>query len=306
MKLAVLAVVTTGCFAEGDRPPIPVGEHHQYVVDSITVPRSSEEARLGAIDLNGDKVIDNQFGMVLAALIGQGFDVQSPIDRAIAHGEIAMLVDVQTDAFDTSEGTGVQMLLGLQAIPAPCADAGDTVCGRHLDGRGMFAGAVDRHPAMVGRFDDGVLLTGRSTTTIQLTVVSDLVIELDLVAARMSISRIDEAGIAIASIAGGIPPAQVRDRIVPAFHSAAADMIERDCDLSVPECPCLATSKGKWLKDLFDTSPHDCSISLAEIRNNSLVQSLMAPDVTLDGADTLSIALRVTAVPATFPAASRP
>jgi hypothetical protein len=41
-------------------------------------------------------------------------------------------------------------------------------------------------------------------------------------------------------------------------------------------------------------------ITLDEIRNNSLIQSLLAPDVTLEGQPALSLGFGVTAVKAAF------
>ena len=42
------------------------------------------------------------------------------------------------------------------------------------------------------------------------------------------------------------------------------------------------------------------AISLAEIKNNSLIQSLLAPDVTINGQDALSFGIGFDAVPAGF------
>ena len=50
---------------------------------------------------------------------------------------------------------------------------------------------------------------------------------------------------------------------------------------------------------LFDTN-HDCAVSVTEIQNNSLIQALFAPDVTIDGQMALSVGFGVTAVGATF------
>ena len=51
---------------------------------------------------------------------------------------------------------------------------------------------------------------------------------------------------------------------------------------------------------LFDTTPHDCTISEPEIENNSLIMSLFAPDVMVDGQQAVSIGVQVTAVHAEF------
>ncbi|MGE5186314.1 MAG: hypothetical protein ACM31C_29870 [Acidobacteriota bacterium] len=51
---------------------------------------------------------------------------------------------------------------------------------------------------------------------------------------------------------------------------------------------------------LFDTSPKDCTISLTEVQNNSLIKSLLAPDVTIENQPALSFGMQVTAVPASI------
>jgi len=83
--------------------------------------------------------------------------------------------------------------------------------------------------------------------------------------------------------------------------------VVRDCTnlASPPGCGCVAGSTGKTSLDLFDGgvvgSPKDCAISVAEVRENSLIQSLLAPDLTLPGGqNALSIGIKVEAVSGTF------
>lgn len=44
----------------------------------------------------------------------------------------------------------------------------------------------------------------------------------------------------------------------------------------------------------------DCAVSVAEIEENSLIQSLLAPDVMVEGQQALSLGIKVEAAPATF------
>lgn len=68
---------------------------------------------------------------------------------------------------------------------------------------------------------------------------------------------------------------------------------------SPPGCGCTANSTGKTDISLFDMN-HDCAISVDEVRNNSLIMSLLTPDVTLESQQCLSIGVRAHAVPAGF------
>jgi hypothetical protein len=85
----VLAVASFGLIACGggdddDGGTVIEGEHHTYVVDSITVPDDNASSDALAFDLDGDGDIDNQLGDVLIALkqaAGSGsFDLQGSVD----------------------------------------------------------------------------------------------------------------------------------------------------------------------------------------------------------------------------------
>jgi len=63
----------------------------------------------------------------------------------------------------------------------------------------------------------------------------------------------------------------------------------------------MASSTGATVLNLFDTDKN-CAVSVDEIKNNNLIQSLLAPDVTIDGTSALSLGIKVVAKKATFPA----
>jgi hypothetical protein len=46
--------------------------------------------------------------------------------------------------------------------------------------------------------------------------------------------------------------------------------------------------------------PKDCTISVSEVAQNSLIQSLLAPDVMIDGVEALSVGVSASAVHAAF------
>ena len=66
-------------------------------------------------------------------------------------------------------------------------------------------------------------------------------------------------------------------------------------------CGCMSGSTGKTILNLFDTMPKNCAVTVEEIKNNSLIQSLLAPDVTIDGKTALSLGIKATTVKGTFP-----
>src|SRR5262245_39525082 len=82
-----------------DSNVVPEGEHYHYVTNQLLVPTTNTQAREYGLDLNGDKQVDNQLGMVLSTLGSMGFDIQATIDEAVAEGSIILLLDVQTKDF---------------------------------------------------------------------------------------------------------------------------------------------------------------------------------------------------------------
>jgi hypothetical protein len=86
------------------------------------------------------------------------------------------------------------------------------------------------------------------------------------------------------------------------LRSTALLRIVRDCTMlsSPPGCGCVANSTGKTLLGLFDTNPQDCVVTSTEIQNNSLIVSLLAPDVMIEGQPALSFGVGYTAIGATF------
>jgi len=66
-----------------------------------------------------------------------------------------------------------------------------------------------------------------------------------------------------------------------------------------PGCGCAQSSTGASLIGLFDAN-QNCAISVTEVKNNQLIMSLFAPDVTVENQQALSVGFAFTAVDATF------
>src|SRR5690348_8073662 len=109
------------------------GTHAHYVVDRLMVPTTNQQAQMYALDLDGNGTVDNQLGSDLATLQSMGADVQGSVDTAVNDGDILMLVDIQTTAFDNATGAGFSLYAGENPNPSPCSGPGDTTCRHHLD-----------------------------------------------------------------------------------------------------------------------------------------------------------------------------
>jgi len=310
LAAAVLPMSLAACGGD-DGQPTPEGTHYYYVANQVFVPTSNTQARDYGIDLNSDGTVDNQLGMVLSTLAGMGFDIQATIDTAVAEGSIILLVDFQTKDFTNTTAAGIQVYLGDNEMPAAC-NAGEmyntmtkTGCKRHLDGNGSFSIAADspQNAALGGKIVNGTFTGGPGDLSLQIALGGTNAIKLDLIGARAKASMISETGIGMGTsggviFGGAVTKDDIDNKVIPAIQTQLVPIIERDCTMPTmpPGCGCVADSTGKTILGLFDTNPKDCAVSVDEIKNNSLIVSLLSPDVTINGKMALSLGIKATAV----------
>jgi hypothetical protein len=321
--LAAAALLPIASCGGDDGLIIPEGTHYHYVANAVFVPSNNTQAREYGLDLNGDKTVDNQLGMVLSTLAGMGFKIQDTLDKAVAEGDIVLLLDFQTKDFSNTTAAGVQVFLGdsNNVMPAAC-NSGETYnevsktgCKHHLDGSGMFSVASNSptNAALGGKIAGGTFTGGPGDLSLQIALGGTDAIQLDLIGARSKGSAITEASIGSGTsggivFAGAITKADIDGKVIPAIQLQLVPIIARDCtDLGNPGagCGCKADSTGKTVLGLFDSSPKDCAVSVDEIKNNSLIVSLLAPDVTIDGKPALSLGVKATGVKATYTVAGQ-
>jgi hypothetical protein len=302
--ITALPITLVACGGGDDGQTPPSGPVHTYVSNDVTVPANNAQAREIGLDLNGDKTIDNQLGMVLGTLASQGFDVQGTIDEAVLTGSIILLIDFQTPDFASTTGAGLAVKLGENPMPAACTDPADLLtCGKHLAGGASFTLAAGSPDAAVeGKIAGGVFTGGPGNITLQIALGGTEPISLDLIGARAKATGLSETALSEVILAGALTQSDLDTKVIPAVHAQIEPLIARDCTGIAPPdpCGCEANSTGKTVIGLFDTSPKDCTVSIEEIKTNSLIQSLLAPDVTIDGQEALSVGLKVTTVAATI------
>lgn len=317
---AILPLSLVACGGDDGGTVIPEGTHYQYVSKRAFVPTNNNQAREYGLDLNNDKTVDNQLGMVLGTLATMGFDIQGTIDEAVAEGSIILLVDFQTKDFTNTTAAGLKVLLGDNPMPAAC-NAGETYCNtatppvctgcsHHLAGTGMFSvapGSPD-NAAVGGKIVNGTFNGGPGDISLQIALGGTDAIQLDLIGARAKATGISETGITSVILGGALTEEDLNTKVLPAIQAQIAPIIVEDCAMLTmpPGCGCTAGSTGKTVLDLFDGgiqgTVKDCMVSVEEIKGNSLIQSLLAPDVTIDGRMALSLGIKVEAVKATYPA----
>ncbi|HEU0029135.1 MAG TPA: hypothetical protein VFQ53_00790 [Kofleriaceae bacterium] len=304
--MAISSAALVGCGGGDDGVDPPSGPHYTYVANKASVPTNNTQARDFGLDLNGDGQVDNQLGMVLGTLAGQGFEVQGAVDEAVLNGSIILLLDFQTPSFSSTTGAGLQVKLGATPMPAPCTNPDDiTTCGQHLKGTGTFtiAAGSPQNAGVSGKIAGGVFTGGPGDISLQIALGGANPIQLDLIGARAKGTELSETALGKVTLAGALTQNDLDTKVIPAVQAQLPPLIMRDCTMltAPPDCGCLANSTGKTILGLFDTTPKDCMVTVEEIKTNSLIQSLLAPDVTIDGVEALSLGIQVTTVKGTFP-----
>lgn len=325
LAAAALPLSLAACGGDDGGTVIPEGMHYQYVAAKAFVPTNNNQAREYGLDIGSpdgklDKTVDNQLGMVLGTLASMGFDIQGTIDKAVAEGSIILLVDFQTKDFTNTTAAGLNVLLGANPMPAACMTGEEfcmtgqttncTGCSHHLQGTGSFsiAPGSPMDAGVAGKIINGTFNGGPGNVSLQIALGGTDAIQLDLIGARAKASGITDTAIDSVIIGGAVTQDDLNTKVIPAIASQIAPIITRDCTMPTmpPGCGCAANSTGKTILDLFDGditgTQKNCAVSVEEIKGNSLIQSLLAPDVKIDGKDALSIGIKAQAKHATFPA----
>lgn len=282
-------------------PVDPDGEHHRYVVDSLTFPQSAALSSQLGIDLDCDPQgrPDNALGQLISSItLSADYDLDYEAGLLIDAGEILHLIDVQAVALDDVDGVGLTVLHGID---------GDGDPSDNFSGTEDFAIDASRGSGeLTGSVVDGQLHVAVGTIPLAVTfpgLGEPFVI--DLVGARI-IADITPRGIT-GRIAGAVHEDDIDTVLLPIFLEGLGRIVNRDC----VEGPCDDDSFGSLLLEVFDADG-DGSITLDELRDNSITSSLLHPDVDLfdadgsyaprvdDEKDGLSIGLGFTAVPAVF------
>jgi hypothetical protein len=319
-----LTLAACGSSSSGGGTVTPEGTHYGYVIDSITVPPTTQAAMTSpsyGLDLAGSKsgtpdgLIDNQLGQAIAALIGFKFPVQETVTASIDQGSIVLLIDFQTKDFASTAAAGLNIKLGDagagKIMPAPCAAGSTTDCRHHLAGTGTFAvaAASPNNAALAGAIVGGKFAGGPGDVSLQLALGStSMPITLSLLTARATATGISATGMD-GILGGAVTASDLMTQVLPAVAAQIPAVIARDCTpVSATDCGCKVGSTGQTVLTTFDGddgTAKDCKVTLAEIAANALIKGLLAPDVcsmkTCTAPDAVSIGVKFHAVKATFP-----
>ena len=255
----------------------------------------------GGVDLDGSGSIDSSLSQALASLVGDAALIANTA-AAVARGEALLLADIRASSLSSSEPAWFTTFLGTNPMPAPCIDVADPTCGRHLAGDGQFE--VDANTPdfslLSGAITSGLLTAGPGDLAIQLAINPGRPITLLLSGARIEFTASTANGF-MAMIGGGVTTDQIDAVVLPEIEYTMDQRVAGSCtDLaSPPACGCATGSDGETAIGLFD-SDHDCDVSTAEVAANTLIQSLFAPDLVIDGVPAISYGATVEAVGGSF------
>ena len=298
--------------------PPPTATRAQSVWNAVTVPMQRADY---AFDLNGDGRDDNQYGVLVGTLAGQGLPMQMLATQAITSGQSITLFDEQSkDATFTTDSCAVSTMYAGVAMASP-----------DYSGAGHFT--IDTS-ATVGDFF-GPIAAARFTSEpppaiakipseVRIYLPLFGPIPVDIVGARLTYARAANGTVTGGQLNGAIRKYDVDHTVVPGLAAALNAQVQAQpssmltmqvlsiFDNGGAANPACSAGTCRNL-DGSCAVARDITIGDCEVATNGLVANLIAPDVQLFDAtgnyhpspantakDSWSIGLGFTAVGATF------
>lgn len=245
----VLGALLAACTTESGEVTGPyTGPVARYVIDSISIPSTAEEVTRYAGDLDGDSVADNRFGAITRELRSWGDDLTSAGPEMIASGAIRSYLEIQADDLDDDESVSIQYL-GAQSDPA------------------VGVGARIHDGNLVSNRTRSSLHLGRARVHLPIFLDSDAS-EVDLDGLELDLAP-DGRGGFTGTVRGAIAHGHLEDTVY-------AGLVQM-----------FAANPGvhKGLRELVEGpgAAGDGVLTRAEVLTNSLIASLLAPDLDLTG-----------------------
>lgn len=294
---ALLFALAAACLPQG-APAATRG----YIALAVP-PATSSEVMQAAIDLNGDGTVDNQFAQVLNVMRTVGV-VDLDFAASVTSGQVVYLLRVTSadPTFQNAAAALGEWIVGQPTAPVP----------PDFSGGGSFQIAPGIEP---GRFT-APLVAATFVSANPVTNVAPVEVPFEfrlgenfiipLRGARLAFT-VTPGGLVNGQLNGSISEEDVQNIIVPSFAIYFNQIVA------------AGGPTAKTLLGLFDTGcngtgANDGFIAVCEVANNSLIASLLAPDVDIyapngdyapnpanTDPDSLSFGLRFTAANAQVP-----
>jgi len=285
---------------QAGRPP------WDYLVNQLDIPTTSAEAANIGFDLNGDDVIDNKLGTVMAMLMANGAeDPNTWVNTQIGIGGVVIPLRYYVDSWS---GDATTMMLAYEGKPTntpPVLNGTDVV--------EVVAGSpTDLY--LCGPYSGGSADMGPGVMLVPIPLYIQTVF-VPLQRARV-MGAITQAGWTDVVVGGGMTAGDVDQIVLPAlvdyFNFVLAGdpaggmaetvmvLFDGSCSDLGGACAGVVAGQGDCVENL-PTDPNP--ITLTEVRCNAMFASARAPDVDSDGDgvdDLLSVGFQLQAVPATI------
>ena len=259
-------------------PDCPTCMHAQYVIGpqvshGISIPLTTFQAQSLGCDLDGDGMADNQFGKVFAALAGvsSAMNLQIAADHAFVAGAIILLLDLEyTPAIANTSVAGMKMYAGM----------------RDPGGSGNFIVTQSAGPGVGGQISNinqGQFGPG--------SAILDLPLAFNQPPFRLMLEDASLFGyfqpsyITGGKLCGAVRAIDVLGQMIPAWAAALSALVK------------AGGSDASMIKSLFDAD-HSCDtdpnctspmasgactcITAQEVQSNSIINSLLRPDLDFD------------------------
>jgi hypothetical protein len=271
---------------DGGQTIDPNGTHTTYVLDTVRVPSSPNDAQQIGLDIDGDGRPDNALGSLLASISSIGnIDIQASVDAQLATGGVILLADMQATSLTDATGVGLTLYLGdpATATPAPCTNPDDpSTCGQHLMGTGTFTvdASSPTDATVVGSNVGGTFTGGPGNLTLQLALSADAApLTVPLIGARVQ-TGVAATALSSGRMGGAITVDDINMHILPAVEDLITTVLAA-CTGGDPNCGCPDGSSAATVMSTFDDNG-DCMVTLEELKMNTIISATLGnPDLDL-------------------------
>lgn len=253
-----------------------------FVMSRLIFPDATTASKIGK-DYNNDGNVDNALGQILAALggVAPSMNLQESVDGAVYAGKTILLVRMQASDFQTAATAAAQAWVGESTtccsdptkIPA-CKTEAMTKC---FDGSSTFTpdpSANTKDAIFGGSITGGKFEFGPSEMVISLPITTQGVLTANLKGVYIS-GELSSDGKTIKNgqLAGAVTKSDLDSSLIPAVK----DMLN-----STLNDPKTDKTTKDTITTLFDKD-NDGTISLDEVKGNSLIKMFLAGDVDVTG-----------------------
>jgi len=298
------------------------GMTYQYATNQILLPSATNSF---AIDIDGDGRNDNQLKAIVSAVSAAMFDLQGPVNDAVANGTAVILAAMQTA--DLTMGCS-KVTLNLAQAPAMGAPK------PKFDGTDKFTinTAAGQTPAVLGGMITGGKLSSILPKDQRGDQVQKIILNLPLAMGVLPLviygahisGTITADKIATGEIHGVILQKDINEQIIPAVAQLLTDQIHKDPTSGTTDTIVRLfedpvnnpASKAKCMVAAdccqLPANRPTCKITADEVKSNALIGNVLAADVQVmqNGAwnpvpkgtakDAMSVGLGFTSVKASF------